>query len=94
MNGIEKDYLEVLYQGSDKIYIPVEKIELLSKYSGREGSSPKINKLGGSEWQKTKARIRTKVTDIAERLIKLYAERETRKGGMKWQKTIRRAILR
>ena len=80
LNGIEKDYLEVLYQGSDKIYIPVEKIELLSKYSGREGSSPKINKLGGSEWQKTKARVRSKVTDMANQLIHLYAEREAKKG--------------
>ncbi|MBQ6497855.1 MAG: transcription-repair coupling factor [Bacilli bacterium] len=80
LNDITKDYLEILYQGTDKIYIPVEKIDYLTKFSGREGVKPKINKLGGTEWQKTKARIRTKVTDIAERLIKLYAERETRKG--------------
>ena len=80
LNNITKDYLEILYQGTDKIYIPVEKIDYLSKYSGREGVVPKINKLGGTEWQKTKSRIRAKVTDIADRLIKLYAERETRKG--------------
>ena len=80
LNDITKDYLEILYQGTDKIYIPVEKIEYLTKFSGREGVKPKLNKLGGTEWQKTKARIRTKVTDIAERLIKLYAERESRKG--------------
>ena len=80
LNDITKDYLEILYQGTDKIYIPVEKIDYLTKFSGREGVTPKINKLGGSEWQKTKARIRSKVTDIAERLIKLYAEREARKG--------------
>ena len=80
LNNIEKDYLEVLYQGTDKIYIPVEKIELLSKYSGREGGTPKLNKLGGTEWQKTKARVRSKVTDMANQLIHLYAEREARKG--------------
>ncbi len=80
LNSIEKDYLEVLYQGTDKIYIPVEKIELLSKYSGREGGTPKLNKLGGTEWQKTKARVRSKVTDMANQLIHLYAEREARKG--------------
>lgn len=80
LNSIVKDYLEVLYQGTDKIYIPVEKIELLSKYSSREGVIPKINKLGGSEWQKTKARVRSKVTDMADKLIKLYAERELKKG--------------
>ena len=80
LNDITKDYLEVLYQGTDKIYIPVEKIDLLTKFSGREGITPKINKLGGVEWQRTKARIRSKVTDIAEKLIQLYAEREARKG--------------
>ena len=80
LNNISKDYLEILYQGTDKIYIPVEKIDYLSKYSGREGVAPKISKLGGSEWKKTKNRIRNKVTDIAEKLIKLYAERESKKG--------------
>ena len=80
LNGITKDYLEVLYQGTDKMYIPVEKIDLLSKYSGKEGAAPKINKLGGSEWNKTKARVRSKVNDMADQLLALYAERESRKG--------------
>ncbi|MBQ3307822.1 MAG: transcription-repair coupling factor [Bacilli bacterium] len=80
LNGIEKDYLEVLYQGTDKMYIPVEKIEYLSKYSGGEGVVPKINKLGGSEWQKTKNRVKSRISDMADSLIKLYAEREMRKG--------------
>lgn len=79
-NGIVKDYLEILYQGTDKIYIPVEKIELISKYSGNDGLVPKINKLGGTEWAKTKARVRKKVTDIADKLLSLYAEREARRG--------------
>ena len=77
---VQKDYLEVLYKDSDKIYIPVEKIDLLSKYSGQEGSLPKINKLGGTEWQKTKARVKGRVVEIADKLLKLYAERESRKG--------------
>ncbi|MBQ6323300.1 MAG: transcription-repair coupling factor [Bacilli bacterium] len=80
LNSIIKDYLEVLYQGTDKIYIPVEKIELLTKFSSREGVVPKINKLGGTEWQKTKARVKSRVTDMADKLIKLYAEREARQG--------------
>ena len=80
MNDITKDYLEVLYQGTDKIYIPVEKIELISKYSGREGIAPKINKLGGADWSKTKNRVKSKVNDIADKLLKLYAERESKKG--------------
>ncbi len=80
LNGITKDYLEVLYQGKDKIYIPVEKIDLLAKYSGKEGVSPKINKLGGTEWSKTKARVKNKVNDMADKLLALYVERESRKG--------------
>lgn len=80
LSGISKDYLEVLYQGTDKMYIPVEKIDLLSKYSGREGISPKVNKLGGVEWHKTKARVKSKVVDMAQELLKLYSERELKKG--------------
>ena len=80
VNGISKDYLEVLYQGTDKIYIPVEKIDLLSKYAGQEGMVPKVNKLGSSDWEKTKARVKKKVTDMADKLLALYAEREMKKG--------------
>ena len=80
LNNITKDYLEVLYQETDKIYIPVEKIDILSKYSGREGISPKINKLGGNEWEKVKSRVKSRVMDMADQLLKLYAEREAKKG--------------
>ncbi len=82
MDSIQKDYLEIIYQGKDKLYIPVEKIDLISKYAGKEGTVPKIHKLGGSEWQKTKLRVRNKVKDIADKLIHLYAERELKKGFM------------
>ena len=80
LHDITKDYLEILYQGTDKIYIPVEKISLISKFSGKEGIIPKINKLGGNEWKKTKNRVKSKVKDMANQLLKLYAEREARKG--------------
>ena len=56
-NNIVKDYIEILYQGSDKIYIPVNKIDTLYKYSGAEGTRPKVNKLGSNEWKKTKNRV-------------------------------------
>ena len=79
-NGILKDYLEVQYKGSDKLYIPVEKIDLISKYSSNEGFVPRINKLGSSEWEKTKIRIRNKVKDIAEDLLKIQAQRKLQKG--------------
>ncbi len=79
-NGLLKDYLEIVYSGKDKLYIPVEKIELISKYSGKEGVIPKVNKLGGTEWQKTKLKIKKKVHDIAGDLINLYAKREMKQG--------------
>ena len=78
--GLKKDYLELLYQGKDKLYIPVEKIDLISKYSGNEGSVPKVNRLGGTEWQKTKMRVRGRIQNIAQELLKIYAERELKKG--------------
>lgn len=80
VNSLKKDFLEILYKGDDKLYIPVEKIDLISKYSGREGVTPKINGLGSSEWRKNKQRIISKVRDIADKLIRLYAEREMQKG--------------
>ena len=70
-----------VHKDSDKLYIPVEKIELLSKYSLADGSVPRLNKLGGTEWAKTKLRVRNKVHDIAKDLIKIYAERESKKGN-------------
>ena len=79
-DNVEKDYVEVLYQGKDKVFIPVEKIDNLNKFSGKEGIVPKINKLGGTEWQKTKNRVNKRICDMAEELIKLYAERESRLG--------------
>ncbi len=80
-NGLKKDYLEILYYGKDKLYIPVEKIEMLYKYIGKEGTIPKLNKLSGSDnWQKTKDRIRNKVKNVAKELIQLYAKRQMQKG--------------
>ena len=79
-NGLKKDYLTVEYYGGDKLYIPVEKLELINKYSSNEGVLPKINKLGGKEWAKTKLHIQKKIESIAGDLLKLYSERELAKG--------------
>ena len=79
-NGYKKDYLTIEYQDHDKLYIPVEKIEFISKFSSNEGVKPKINKLGSSEWEKTKLKVRKKIEDIAGDLLKLYAARESSVG--------------
>ena len=75
-----RDYIEVLYQGNDKLYIPVEKITMLAKYTGKEGIAPKIYKLGGNQWEKVKSRVKTKVKDMAASLLALQAKRESEKG--------------
>ena len=78
--GIKKDYIELIYKNEDKLYIPVEKIELISKYSAKEGIVPKISSLNGSDWQKTKMRVASKVHNIASELLKIYALREMKQG--------------
>ena len=63
------------------LYVPVTQLDMVSKYIGpREDASVKLNRLGGTEWQKTKARVRTAVKDMAKELIKLYADRMQAKG--------------
>jgi transcription-repair coupling factor (superfamily II helicase) len=77
---ITNDYIHIAYKGDDSLYIPVENIRLLKKFAGSEGLKPRLNKLGGGEWAKTKQRVRKKVKDIADKLIKLYAAREKAVG--------------
>lgn len=79
-NGFKKDYLQIEYANNDKLYVPVERLELISKYSSKEGNVPKINRLGSSEWEKTKAKVRKKLEDIAGELIELYTKREMSEG--------------
>lgn len=74
------DYIHISYRGDDSLYIPVENINLIQRFNGSEGTKPKLNKLGGGEWAKTKQRVRSKVKDIADKLIKLYALREQARG--------------
>lgn len=75
-NKIKKDYLLINYAGNDKVYIPAQKIETIYKYSDGEVNVPTLNSLSSSNWQKTKARVRNKIKDISNELIRLYAERE------------------
>ena len=75
-----KDYLQIQYKDDDKLYIPVEKIDLISKYSSNEDIVPRLNKLGGTEWHKTKMRIKGRLKYIADELLKIAAERKLKKG--------------
>ncbi len=76
--GEERDYLELSFAGTDRIFVPVEQINRISRYSG--GESPQLSRLGGTDWLRTKQRVRKAVSDLAEELLKLYAKREAAEG--------------
>lgn len=80
VGGHKRDYLDILYDKGDKLYVPVDQLDMIQKYIGSEGKSPKVNKLGGNEWQKAKAKVKNSINDIAQELVKLYAARSTLKG--------------
>lgn len=80
LEGHKKDYLELLYDSDDKLYVPVEQLDMVQKYIGTEGKLPKVNKLGSSEWAKAKRKVKKSIEEIAEDLVKLYAARTTLKG--------------
>lgn len=89
--GATRDYLDILYDKGDKLYVPVDQLDLVQKFIGSEGKSPKVNKLGGNEWQKAKAKVKKSINEIAEDLVKLYAARSAIKGfkfnkDTQWQK--------
>ena len=74
------DYIRIKYSEDEALYVPIENISLLSKYNGQEGYVPKLSKLNSKEWQKTKADARKKASDLAERLLSLYSNREEAEG--------------
>ena len=80
VSGHKRDYLDIVYDKGDKLYVPVDQLDLVQKYIGSEGKSPKVNKLGGAEWQKAKSKVKKSINEIAEDLVKLYAARAAVKG--------------
>ncbi|MDA9471429.1 transcription-repair coupling factor [Enterococcus sp. 5H] len=80
VDGVHQDYITILYQNDDKLFIPVTQLNLIQKFVASEAKTPKVNKLGGSEWSKTKRKVSSKIEDIADDLIQLYADRDSEKG--------------
>lgn len=79
--GVTKDYIKIKYAKSDVLYVPVTQLDLVSKYIGAaENGGVKLNRLGGSEWQKTRKRVKAAVKDMAKQLTALYAKRMAVKG--------------
>ncbi|HEX9529777.1 MAG TPA: transcription-repair coupling factor, partial [Acidimicrobiales bacterium] len=78
IGGAERDYLLLEYKGGDKLYVPSDQIDAIQPYSG--GEAPALHRLGGSDWQRTKAKVRAAVREIAQELVVLYRRRVTSPG--------------
>lgn len=76
VDGMHRDYLLLNYAGDDKLYVPVDQVSMLHKYVGSEGSVPRLSKMGGKDWQKTTAKAAKAITELAEELLRLYAQRQ------------------
>ena len=80
IENIMRDYIKIKYRQGDLLYVPTSHLEMLQKYIGAEGRAPMLSKLGGSEWIKTKSKVKESLKRLAEELIKLYATRKSIKG--------------
>ncbi|MGI6751437.1 MAG: transcription-repair coupling factor [Anaerovoracaceae bacterium] len=80
IQGIKNDYLKIKYAGEDFLYIPIGQMDLVQKYVGGEGVTPKINKLSGGEWKKTKLKAKAAIKDMAKDFLALSAARQLEKG--------------
>lgn len=90
-DGITKDYIKIKYTGDDILYIPTESLDNIRKYIGGGEKAPKINKLGGKDWENTKQKVKSNLREVAKNLIELYATRQKVQGyafekDTPWQK--------
>ena len=79
-DGVTRDYLVIRYAGSDVLYIPTEQLDIIQKYIGNSGNAPALSRLAGGSWKRTRERVRRIVMEIAEDLVRLYAERQSAEG--------------
>jgi len=77
LGGLEKEFITVEYTKGDKLYVPVEQMDLVQKFTTLSDKEPSLSRMGGKEWRNTRARVKAVVREIAERLLALYSERET-----------------
>ena len=77
---VTKDYIKIEYGDGGNLYLPATQLEAIQKYAGSDAKKPKLNRLGGTEWNKTKTRVRGAVKDVARDLVQLYASRQKNSG--------------
>ncbi|QWV97557.1 transcription-repair coupling factor [Geomonas nitrogeniifigens] len=80
LTGMEGDFLLLEYAGGDKLYLPVDRINLVQRYVGAEGIEPRLDRLGGAGWEKAKAKARAEIQEMAGELLKIHAAREIQEG--------------
>ena len=80
VDGVHRDYLLIAYAGDDKLYVPVDQVSMLHKYVGNEGGVPRLSKMGGTDWKRTTAKAAKAITELAEELLRLYAQRQITPG--------------
>ena len=78
--GVHRDYLKIAYHGGEILYVPLSQFQLVRKYLGKEGMTPRLSHLHSKDWENTKRKIKERVNDLAERLLNLYKERSSVKG--------------
>ena len=96
MGGAERDYLQLEYRGGDRLYLPSEQIDAITPYT--VGESPALNRMGGAEWSRQKARVRAAVREVAKELVELYRRRQSVPGhsfapDTPWQTELEQAFL-
>ncbi|MDY0294381.1 MAG: transcription-repair coupling factor [Acholeplasmataceae bacterium] len=84
LSGEKRDYLHIIYLNEEALYVPMDQIDMVLKYASHDGMHPKLSKLGGKQWSKTKAQVRMRIKDLSDRLIALYAQRQ-QSIGFKYQ---------
>jgi len=78
--GATQDYLALQYAGTDRMLVPVTQMHQVTKYSAAEGATPRLSRMGGGDWSRTKSRVSESLAKIADGLVQLYAERELARG--------------
>jgi len=79
-NGIENDFILITYKDADRLYLPVDRLDMIQKYMGVEGVAPTLDKMGGKSWEKVKERVKKSAEKMAKELLDLYAARKVNKG--------------
>lgn len=91
VEGVRKDYLKISYKNSDALYVPTDQLDMVYRYDKKEGAHVRVNSLGGTDWSKTRQRVKAAAADMAKQLVALYAQRASMQGiafspDTEWQK--------